>query len=238
MLVRSMLFPRRTDVTPERMAAYISEWAQAGLVVWYEADGDHWLWFTGFDKNQTGLRKDREVPSVIPPPPARNDSGITPDRIRNDSGITPDRIRNDSRLSEEKRSEEKRSEEAARAHALTTAADGSDDDRNARFCELARQSGMVLSPLMVEQYRDILADVTDFSLVEDAFAEAARSDQRPTPRWLQAVLERCTRERCRPGQWRDKPRGRDSPRGNGAGREPRPLKRTIAQIPKGSLQDD
>ena len=33
-VVRSMLFPRRQDVTIERMEAYIREWASLGLIIW------------------------------------------------------------------------------------------------------------------------------------------------------------------------------------------------------------
>jgi hypothetical protein len=45
-LVRSLVFPRRTDVSVDRMTAYIREWAAAGLVLWYQADGDVWIRLT------------------------------------------------------------------------------------------------------------------------------------------------------------------------------------------------
>lgn len=86
-VVRSMVFPRRQDVTIEQMEAFIREWHDLGLVVWYEADDDKWIWFPSFDKNQQGLRKDREAPSKIPQPPE-----LTPDLIRSDDGVTPDQI--------------------------------------------------------------------------------------------------------------------------------------------------
>ena len=82
-LVCSMLFPRRRDVTPERMAAYLQEWHDAGLIVWYEADGDKWVWFPAFDKNQPGLRKEKEQPSVVPTPPqVRTKDGVSTDLVR------------------------------------------------------------------------------------------------------------------------------------------------------------
>ena len=82
-LVCSMLFPRRRDVTPERMAAYLQEWHDAGLIVWYEADGDEWVWFPAFDKNQPGLRKEKEQPSVVPTPPqVRTKDGVSTDLVR------------------------------------------------------------------------------------------------------------------------------------------------------------
>lgn len=67
-MVRSMLFPRRQDVTIEAMEAMILEWFCLGLIVWYEENGDLWIWFPSFEKNQPGLRKDKEAPSKIPAP--------------------------------------------------------------------------------------------------------------------------------------------------------------------------
>lgn len=67
-MVRSMLFPRRQDVSIEQMEDIIKEWAVVGLIVWYECNGDLWIWFPGFSKNQPGLRKDKEAPSKIPEP--------------------------------------------------------------------------------------------------------------------------------------------------------------------------
>ena len=84
-VVRSMLFPRRDDITIDRMEKYIREWADAGLIVWYETSGDTWISFCKFDKNQPGLRKDREAPSRIPHPPV-----IDADKIQNNSGVTPE----------------------------------------------------------------------------------------------------------------------------------------------------
>ena len=84
-VVRSMLFPRRQDVTIERMTAYIVEWALLGLVIWYESDGDVWISFPKFDKNQPGLRKDREAPSRIPTPPE-----IDLDELRSKAGANPE----------------------------------------------------------------------------------------------------------------------------------------------------
>lgn len=87
MIVRSMLFPRRTDITPERMKDYLIEWQGARLIVWYEADGDMWIAFPAFEKNQAGLRKDREAPSAIPAPPPQSDSGVSPELVRSNSRL-------------------------------------------------------------------------------------------------------------------------------------------------------
>lgn len=67
-MVRSLLFPRRYDVSVEAMASYIAEWAEQGLIVWYEAEGDRWIWFPSFEKNQRGLDRRKEGKSIIPAP--------------------------------------------------------------------------------------------------------------------------------------------------------------------------
>jgi hypothetical protein len=98
--VRSLLFPRRDDVSIEQMACYLREWADVGLIVQYQAGGDQWIWFPAFEKNQVGLRKEREPKSVIPPPPM-------PEGIQQTSGELPTQEkRREVKLSEEKRSEE------------------------------------------------------------------------------------------------------------------------------------
>jgi len=68
-LVRSTLFPRRDDITNEQMESYIKEWAAAGLVVWYQSNGDRWIQFPAFTKHQKGFDKRHEPDSVHPPPP-------------------------------------------------------------------------------------------------------------------------------------------------------------------------
>jgi len=67
-IVRSMVFPRRSDVSVEQMESYIREWHESGLVIWYRSNNDLFLQYPGFDKNQPGLNADREAPSIIPDP--------------------------------------------------------------------------------------------------------------------------------------------------------------------------
>jgi hypothetical protein len=92
-IILSMLFPRRRDVSFERMAYYLKEWQDAGLVRWYEANGDQWVEFPSFDKHQAGIRKDREAKSVIPPstgvPPSYKTG--TPEQLPTNSGVTPEK---------------------------------------------------------------------------------------------------------------------------------------------------
>jgi hypothetical protein len=79
-IVKGRCVPRVAELTLERVELFLGALDAAGLVVWYEANGDRWLWFPGFEKSQPGLRKDREESSQCPPPPAsrRSDSGAPP----------------------------------------------------------------------------------------------------------------------------------------------------------------
>lgn len=60
--------PKRRQLI-DRMAAFVQEWAKAGLVLCYDTEEGVVLWFKGFTKNQIGLRYERETPSRFPPPP-------------------------------------------------------------------------------------------------------------------------------------------------------------------------
>jgi hypothetical protein len=84
-MVRSMVFPRRDDISIEEMETYIREWKNAGLVDWYEAEGDLWISFPHFGDHQVGVRADREAPSHVPPKPID-----TPELVRSDAGATPE----------------------------------------------------------------------------------------------------------------------------------------------------
>lgn len=111
-MVRSMLFPRREDVTAARMEQYIREWAEAGLIVWYEAKGDKWIWFPGFDKNQTGLDRRKESPSRIPAPPqAQHEDARATETHEEVSVPSTEQVQSEYRINKENRREEKRKED-------------------------------------------------------------------------------------------------------------------------------
>lgn len=81
-IVRSMIFPRRTDISINKMETFIQEWHDAGLIIWYEYEGDKYILFPNFDKHQVGLNKSREADSVIP----------LPDELLTLSDISPDEL--------------------------------------------------------------------------------------------------------------------------------------------------
>lgn len=60
--------PRREDLRP-LMESIIGQWIQLGMVISYESEDGTILFFTGFAKNQAGMRYDREPKSTLPPPP-------------------------------------------------------------------------------------------------------------------------------------------------------------------------
>lgn len=83
-LVKSIVFPRQPAITVEQVEGFIREWDAAGLIIWYEVEGEKYIYFPNFEKHQVGLRKDREPESTIPP--------MTAERIRQTSGNVPDEI--------------------------------------------------------------------------------------------------------------------------------------------------
>lgn len=67
--LKSLLFPRRYDVTPDMIQEFILEWVEAGFVIWYEcSNGEKALRLVNFEKHQKGLRKDREAESKFEDP--------------------------------------------------------------------------------------------------------------------------------------------------------------------------
>ncbi len=99
-MVKSMLFPRRTDITPEKMAECIGEWADAELIIWYEANDERWIQFNNFEKHQVGLRKDREPQSEIPAEGIRINAGSEPEDIPLNIKLREVKVKDEVKLSE------------------------------------------------------------------------------------------------------------------------------------------
>ena len=68
--LRSMLYPRRDDVSEETIRGYLDAMEAVGLIRRYSyADGTHQaVQIEKFSENQPNLRPDREAPSGIPAP--------------------------------------------------------------------------------------------------------------------------------------------------------------------------
>lgn len=98
-MVRSIVFPRRADVTEDQIEGYLVAMQEQGLLVRFEAKGDTWQYWPGFLGEQIGIRPDRETTS-FPPPPAElvedpwnypdKEGGNHPATIPQESGNHPD----------------------------------------------------------------------------------------------------------------------------------------------------
>lgn len=64
--VKSVVFPRR-NISTRRIEKYLKELEKTELILRYSVNGNDYLWMKSFEKHQTGLKKDREAQSQIPP---------------------------------------------------------------------------------------------------------------------------------------------------------------------------
>lgn len=89
-LVKGNVVPRFA-MSAEDVERYLLAMAEVGLVVYYEAEDDRWLYFPGFDSSQPNLRKDREAPSKAPPPDRGSliSAGASPAELGSDAGNGP-----------------------------------------------------------------------------------------------------------------------------------------------------
>lgn len=79
-LFKSLVVPRR-DISLQKIELYLSEMEKLGLILRYSVNGHRYIWCPNFSKHQSGLRKERESPSQIPPP--------TPELIQHHVGVNP-----------------------------------------------------------------------------------------------------------------------------------------------------
>ena len=82
-ILLAQLFPRRRDITVEDIQSFINEWVSAGFIfIYLGRDGDKVIRFKNFEKNQVGLRKDKEPESSFDDPSAcRIIAGKVTDKI-------------------------------------------------------------------------------------------------------------------------------------------------------------
>lgn len=101
-LVKSLIFPRQREISVEDVERFIRQWVDAGMIDWYEVDGEKFIQFLNFEKHQVGIRRDKEPVSNIPENPAMkpatvesvpNDDGIMAENVRNDDGNSPPEVK-------------------------------------------------------------------------------------------------------------------------------------------------
>ena len=103
-MVRSAIFPRRSDITVDQIECYLKAIEDTGLMWRFEAKGDIWQFWPGFLAEQPGLRTDRETPDFPTPPTNKpDDAGKMPGNIPENSCENPA----EEKLSEVNVSEEK-----------------------------------------------------------------------------------------------------------------------------------
>lgn len=82
--VKSIVFPRR-NISVAKIEKYLKELEKLELILRYSVNGNQYLCMKNFEKHQVGLRKNKEIPSQIPP--LRTDSG------RNEDGNSPTQVK-------------------------------------------------------------------------------------------------------------------------------------------------
>lgn len=100
MSVKALCCPLRSEVDSATVECCLGELQKAGLIVWYEVDGERFVEFPRFTAHQRGARLDREAASRLPAPRAR--------KVRRTPENSGERRVSKEKLSEVKLSEEKR----------------------------------------------------------------------------------------------------------------------------------
>lgn len=185
-IVKSLIFPRRGDVTVEQVEMYLENMRDIGLIILFESQGQIWQYWSGFADNQTNLRTDRETtdfPAPVitqsTPLPQQsadellepNNSGETlPEENRQDAGIIPAQSPpniNESNLKE---------------LLLPPPGGGSESEGEAdpdlAEVSTAYQSNIgFISPMASDELKDLLAQYTKEWVLE-AMAIAVKSNKR------------------------------------------------------------
>lgn len=80
-LFRSIVCPRLTHITIEKVEECLRHWAKKRLILWYEIGDEKFIYCMNWNRQQRGLRKEREAVSRNPAPP--------PELLRSNSGAAP-----------------------------------------------------------------------------------------------------------------------------------------------------
>lgn len=77
-IIAGQICPRREEITSLVADSILQEWIEQGMVIAYEGNDGTILFFTGFSKNQAGMRYEREPKSTLPVPPGyrRTETGL------------------------------------------------------------------------------------------------------------------------------------------------------------------
>ena len=153
--------PLMDDLLPT-MPGLIDELATLGLVLRFETAIGPVLWFKGFNKNQQGMRYDREGPSEYEPPPGyvRTSAGLAPPSKPDNGKPSPDELRTNSGLTPPQVEVEVEVKGEVKGEVEGQAADKTPDESHALkqtqlasgLAEKLAQVGVGLSPFIVDEY--------------------------------------------------------------------------------------
>lgn len=141
-----------------------------GLLERYRANGRDYIWLPGFDKHQKGIRKDREAPSEIPPPPKE-----LMEKAR-------------QRIIQSRGKEEAKSKEEIRTDDLKVAA-------MIKYFE--DETGRTLTPMDLERLVDFADNYRD-GWFEKAVDEAVKNNARVPLRYIEKIMENWQAEGVNP----------------------------------------
>lgn len=180
-MVRSMVFPRRTD-SLEAIEGYLQDMARVGLIVLFESGGEMWQYWPGFEHNQPGLRRERER-SQYPMPPT---CGQSADNLPPTCGQDVAEMSAEDNLTELNRIEKKVIAPPRPAASLT--ADSGLDEGFGAVQRLWEQSAGLLSKTNTDLL-GALCDEYGAATVQEALLETVKQIDRPKIKYLEAVLQ-------------------------------------------------
>lgn len=105
-LLKAIVCPTCSGVTPDLVRKTLGVAHDLGLIQWYLDDGEMYVQYPGFERNQIGLRKEKEKQSQIPAPTGvnvtellRSEDGVTTESVRTNDGMVTEkgRIRKEGR---------------------------------------------------------------------------------------------------------------------------------------------
>ncbi len=177
-LVKSMIFPRQRDISVEDVEKFIRQWVDAGMIDWYEVDGEMFIQFLNFEKHQVGIRRDKEPVSSIPENPEkkpataeqwRNNGGKVAEDVRNDDGKSPPEVK-------EKLREIKVEQEVEVVVPSADASGGDGDPVIFTLQEVFERDACVIAPTgmpaVMDQWRKALAELSGMGVTDEVMRQA------------------------------------------------------------------
>ncbi len=204
-IVKSLVFPRRGDVSIEQVELYLTAMQKAGLIVLFTAQDQLWQYWPGFADNQTNLRSDREKTDF--PAPILSQSPVV--KSGND---TSDTRNNDDSIPEVFRQEAgnipalypPNIKESKLKETNTTGSGGQFSSDELQEVSTAYESNIgFISPIASDELKDMLA-IYSSEWIIDAFKIAVKANKRRL-NYIWGILRK----------WETEGRGDNRQKGNG-----------------------